>query len=78
MGVVGQIIDVLPRFINYCGPSNKEGILHSQTLFVSEVEPPQFFPLKLFSQESQETICGNVCKNCEAFLDGRFCDRDKF
>ena len=71
MGVVGQSIDVLHRFINYCGPSNKEGILHSQTLFVSEVETPQFFPLDLFSQESQESICENVCKNCEAFLDGR-------
>jgi DNA-binding Lrp family transcriptional regulator len=71
MGVVGQSVDVLHRFINYCGPSNKEGILHSQVLFVSEVETPQFFPLNLFSQESQESICGNDCKNCEAFLDGR-------
>ena len=71
MGVVGQSVDVLHRYINYCGPSNKEGILHSQILFVSEVETPQFFPLNLFSHESQESICGNVCKNCEAFLDGK-------
>jgi len=73
MGIIGQSIDVLHRFINYCGPSNKEGILHSQTLFVSEVEAPQFLPVNLFSQESQESVCGNICKDCEAFLDGR-CD----
>jgi DNA-binding Lrp family transcriptional regulator len=71
MGVVGQSRDVLHRFINYCGPSNKEGILHTQTFFVSEIETPLFFPLKLFSQKSQESKCGNVCEKCEAFMDGK-------
>ena len=38
MGIVGQSIDVLHRYINYCGPTNKEGVLHSQILFVSTLE----------------------------------------
>ena len=71
MGVIGQSIEVLHRFINYCGPTNKEGILHSQILFVSQFETPQYLPLNLFSKRSQEKSCGNVCKKCEAFLDGK-------
>ncbi len=71
MGVVGQSIDVLHRYINYCGPTNKEGILHSQVLFMSQFETPQYLPLNLFSKKSQEHLCGNVCKKCEAFLDGK-------
>jgi DNA-binding Lrp family transcriptional regulator len=71
MGVVGQSIDVLHRYINYCGPTNKEGILHSQVLFVSQFETPQYLPLNLFSNKSQEHLCGNVCKKCEAYLEGK-------
>ncbi|MFX0073282.1 MAG: hypothetical protein ACFFAO_19555 [Candidatus Hermodarchaeota archaeon] len=73
MGIVGQNVDVLHRYINYCGPTNKEGVLHSQILFISNIESPNFFPIKLFCKDSQEDKCGNVCKNCEAFLDG-ICD----
>jgi len=73
MGVVGQSIDVLHRYINYCGPTNKDGILHSQILFVTSIETPKFLPLNLFSHQSQEYKCKNVCKECEAFLDGN-CD----
>lgn len=73
MGIVGQNTDVLHRYINYCGPTNKEGILHSQTLFVSNLETPKFLPLKLFSKDSQEYKCGNICQECEAFLGGK-CD----
>jgi DNA-binding Lrp family transcriptional regulator len=73
MGIVGQNIDVLHRYINYCGPTNKEGVLHSQILFVSTIETPKFLPINLFSKESQEDKCGNICKDCEAFLDGN-CD----
>ena len=73
MGIIGQNIDVLHRYINYCGPTNKEGILHSEILFVSMLETPEYLPLYLFSEKSQETECGNLCKDCEAYLDGR-CD----
>ena len=73
MGIAGQSIDVLHRYINYCGPTNKEGVLHSQILFISNIETPQFLPINLFSKESQEDKCGNICNDCEAFLDGR-CD----
>ena len=38
MGIAGQSMDVLHRYINYCGPTNKEGILHSQVLFVSNTD----------------------------------------
>lgn len=73
MGIMGQNIDVLHRYINYCGPTNKEGILHSEILLISSIEAPEFLPLNLFSKKSQETRCGNICKDCEAFLDGK-CD----
>ena len=73
MGIVGQNADVLHRYINYCGPTNKEGILHSQIFFVSNLETPKFLPLKLFSKDSQEYKCGNMCQECEAFLEGK-CD----
>ncbi len=73
MGVIGQNIDVLHRYINYCGPTNKEGILHSQIMFVSTIETPKFLPINLFCDKSQENKCGNVCKDCEAFLSGN-CD----
>ncbi|MFX1326718.1 MAG: Lrp/AsnC family transcriptional regulator [Promethearchaeota archaeon] len=70
-GVIGQDIDVLRRYINYCGPTNKEGILHSATIFASEVLVPKFLPIKLFSGESKEHKCENICKACAAFLDGK-------
>ncbi|MGQ4873472.1 MAG: hypothetical protein ACP6IY_05290 [Promethearchaeia archaeon] len=73
MGIIGQNIDVLHRYINYCGPTNKEGILHSQILFVSDFIIPKYTPINLFNKESQEAKCGNICRECEAFLDGS-CD----
>ncbi|MHA1293629.1 MAG: Lrp/AsnC family transcriptional regulator [Promethearchaeota archaeon] len=73
MGIIGQSIDVLHRYINFCGPTNKDGILHSQILFATKIETPKFIPINLFSKESQEYKCGNICKECEAFLDGK-CD----
>jgi len=73
MGIVGQNMDVLHRYINYCGPTNKDGILHSQILFLSNLEAPMYLPINLFSKTSQESKCGNICKDCEAFLDGN-CD----
>ncbi|MFX1572576.1 MAG: hypothetical protein ACFFB0_07500 [Promethearchaeota archaeon] len=71
MGIIGQNIDVLHRYINYCGPTNKKGILHSATIFVSNFIVPKFLPLNLFSQKSQEVNCGNVCSDCAAYLDGK-------
>jgi DNA-binding Lrp family transcriptional regulator len=71
MGIVGQNSDVLQRYINFCGPTNKEGILHSEVLFVADLKVPKYIPLNLFTRESKECICGNVCKNCAAFLDGK-------
>ena len=70
MGVVGQSVDVLHNYLNQCGPTNKEGILHSEILFVSNIEAPQYLPINLFNKVSQESDCGNVCRDCEAFLDG--------
>ena len=70
IGAVGQNIDVLHRFINHCGPTNKKGILHSATIFASELIIPKYLPLNLFSNMSKELKCGNVCQDCKAFLDG--------
>lgn len=71
IGILGQSVDVLHRYINYCGPTNKKGILHSAVIFASDLITPQFSPVPLFSHESQETKCGNVCSDCAAFLDGK-------
>ncbi|TES95754.1 MAG: hypothetical protein E3J90_09150, partial [Promethearchaeota archaeon] len=35
MGIVGQSLDVLHRYINHCGPTNKKGLLHSALIFGS-------------------------------------------
>jgi len=71
LGIIGQSIDVLHRYLNLCGPTNKKGILHSAVIFVSDLIAPKYLPLNLFSQESQESKCGNVCKDCSAYLDGK-------
>jgi DNA-binding Lrp family transcriptional regulator len=70
LGVIGQNLDVLRRFINYCGPTNKEGILHSAVMFISNLDTPEYLPLRLFSKISQEHKCGNICAQCEAKLNG--------
>ena len=70
LGILGQNIDVLHRYLNYCGPTNKSGILHSAAIFASDLIIPKYVPLNIFSQESQESKCGNICKNCNAYLDG--------
>ncbi len=71
LGIIGQNVDVLHRYINYCGPTNKQGILHSATIFVSELKVPKYLPLNLFGNESKEINCGNVCQDCAAYLDGK-------
>ncbi|MFW9864827.1 MAG: Lrp/AsnC family transcriptional regulator [Candidatus Thorarchaeota archaeon] len=71
LGIIGQSVDVLHRYLNYCGPTNKQGILHSATIFVSDLVQPKYIPINLFSGDSNEKSCGNVCKKCAAFLDGK-------
>jgi len=68
MGLIGQTTDVLYRYLNQCGPTNKGGILHSASIFVSALALPKYLPLNLFSNESQESKCKNNCKNCAALL----------
>ena len=70
-GIVGQDVEVLRRYIKFCGPTNKKGVLHSAIIFTSDLILPKFLPLNLFSQESKEHKCENICKECEAFLDGK-------
>ena len=70
MGVFGTNIDVLHRYLNQCGPTNKKGVSHSLILFNSVIEIPEYLPLNMFKNKSQENLCGNVCEECEAFLDG--------
>ncbi|MFX0027774.1 MAG: Lrp/AsnC family transcriptional regulator [Candidatus Hermodarchaeota archaeon] len=71
LGIIGQNIDVLHRYLNYCGPANRKGILHSASIFASDLILPKFLPLNLFSQESNESNCGNICKKCVAYLDNK-------
>ena len=69
IGVISKDLEDLYRYINFCGPTNKNGVLHSEILNVSNIKTPKFLPLKYFSKESQENKCGNVCRDCEAFLE---------
>jgi DNA-binding Lrp family transcriptional regulator len=69
-GVLGRNNDVLRRYINLCGPTNKEGLLHSTILFTSNFLIPKHLPSNLFSESSKEHVCKNICRGCEAFLDG--------
>ena len=78
MGVVGKSVDVLHRYVNYCGPTNKKGLLHSALLFGSDFILPKYVPLNLFSDKSNESNCGNICVDCEAYLDGRCNGCDNF
>ncbi|MBD3202042.1 MAG: hypothetical protein GF316_18645 [Candidatus Lokiarchaeota archaeon] len=70
LGIVGQNTEILQRYINHCGPTNKEGILHSDILFVSDFVIPPYIPINLFGKESYECNCGNICSNCSALLEG--------
>ena len=71
LGIVGQNFDVLHRYINHCGPTNKQGILHSQIMFISELRIPKYLPFDLFGRKIKESQCGAVCKDCAAYLDGK-------
>lgn len=71
LGIIGQDMDVLRRYINYCGPTNKEGVLHSAIIYSSDVSVPKFLPINLFGGKSKEYKCKNTCKECAAFLDGK-------
>ncbi|MFW9824612.1 MAG: Lrp/AsnC family transcriptional regulator [Candidatus Thorarchaeota archaeon] len=71
LGVIGQNLDILHRYLNYCGPTNKKGILHSAVMFTTDLIKPKYVPINLFSQESHEKDCGNICKDCAAYLDGK-------
>lgn len=68
LGILGQNAEVLQRYINHCGPTNKDGVLHSEILNISEFITPEFYPLNIFSRKSQESKCENICNECEAFL----------
>ncbi|MFX0038885.1 MAG: Lrp/AsnC family transcriptional regulator [Promethearchaeota archaeon] len=70
-GVIGQDIDALRRYINFCGPTNKKGVLHSAIIFTADFIVPKFLPLNLFSGISKEHKCENICKRCDAFIDGK-------
>ena len=70
MGIFGTSIDVLHRYLNHCGPTNQKGVSHSLILFNSVIKIPEYLPLNMFRSKSQENLCGNVCNECEAFLDG--------
>ena len=73
MGIIGQNLDVLHNYVNHCGPTNKKGLLHSALIFGSDFILPKYLPFNLFSDKSNENNCGNICADCEAYLDGR-CD----
>ena len=68
IGVIGQDLSVLQRYLNYCGPTNRDGVLHSEILNVAEFALPNFIPINLFVNSENEKKCENICEECEAFL----------
>jgi DNA-binding Lrp family transcriptional regulator len=68
-----QNFEEVQNIIKAYGPTNKKGILHTASIFVSDLILPKFMPLNLFSGISKENECGNVCGDCGAYLDGK-CD----
>lgn len=73
LGIIGKNIEDLQMYLNLCGPSNQEGVLHTDVLHIGNFETPQFLPMNLFTRKNIDKNCGNVCEECEAFLDGK-CD----
>ena len=71
LGIIGQNFDILHRYIDHCGPTNKQGILHSTAISVSELRIPKYLPFNPFGKKSKESQCGAVCKDCVAYLDGK-------
>jgi DNA-binding Lrp family transcriptional regulator len=70
-GVIGHDINDLREYINFCGPSNKRGVLHSEILYTSQLVAPKFIPINLFSGKSKEDKCKNLCKECSSYIEGR-------
>ena len=70
LGFVAQNMENMHRYLNRCGPNNKEGILHSAVIFVSNIDVPNYLPLTVYKRQSGEQNCGNVCASCEAFMEG--------
>ncbi|MHA1915459.1 MAG: hypothetical protein ACW97V_13945 [Promethearchaeota archaeon] len=71
IGVLGHTIDDLRDYINFCGPTNKLGIIHSEIIFSSRLITPKFIPVNLFSGKSREYKCANVCEECQSLLEGK-------
>ena len=72
IGVISKDLENLYRYINFYGPTNKNGVLHSEILNLSSFKTPKFLTLKTFSKESQESKCGNTYRDCEAFLESKY------
>lgn len=72
MGFYGNRDNDLNFKLKYCGPSNKEGVLHSKIILISDLKSPKFLPLQIFLNNSNDDIykreCGYNCNSCEAFL----------
>jgi DNA-binding Lrp family transcriptional regulator len=70
-GVVGRSLEALHRYMNYCGPTNKKGVLHSAVIYVTNMVVPEYLPLNIFKCISNEEKCGNICAECAPYLNGK-------
>ncbi|NVM17188.1 MAG: winged helix-turn-helix transcriptional regulator [Candidatus Lokiarchaeota archaeon] len=72
IGFFGNSDQDLNNKLKLCGPSNKEGVLHSKTILISDFKFPQFLPLHLSFRENEDIInnnsCGYKCIDCVAFI----------
>lgn len=70
VGFYGNNDNDLNTKLKFCGPTNREGILHSKITFITEFKFPKFFPLHFLHDKEDLAIncCGCSCQDCEAYL----------
>ncbi len=71
LGIIGNSIDDLNSFINYCLLTDKKLINSTEIVFASDLTKPEFLPINLFNINNQDTPCGKNCIKCEAYINER-------
>jgi len=72
IGLCGNGDQDLNNKLKLCGPSNSEGVLHSQIILISDFKLPQYLPLHLSLKKNEDinkpNSCGFKCVDCAAFI----------
>ena len=72
IGLFGNSDQDLNNKLKLCGPSNKEGVLHSKIILISDFKFPQYLPLHSSLRDNEDlnnsNSCGFKCIDCVAFI----------